>query len=289
VPAGWELFIASFQLNSGTITFYTRTAATSGGLSAATWIAVTNGQFIPNTAYAYIQYKAVLVSSADANPSIDSVTINWFISVTSSIRVASAFFNANRSYYLAAATYGSTVNNLVLKLEENGTWKIYKDVSINTFSFFFNDLYYGSQAGNTVLFNTGLTDLGAAITMDIRMPVKIIARKNNDLDDRVKILRDITARVIGTGATYEFYYSTDLGATWTLMADPTTGLTNFPTVNDGNPYAVRMVPVVAIGDPMASGRTLLIRVVDTSANSAQLRSLKARVWIREQEVLTHNG
>ena len=289
VPAGWGLFVPSYELNGGTATFYVRSAATSGAISGATWVAITPGTFIPVSVYEFIQYKIVVTSAPDEIPLIDSVTINWFILASIGLRVASAFNNSTRAYYLAVAKYGDITNTLLLKLEENGTWKIYSNLDITTMGFFFDELYYGSHAGNIVLFNSNMTDFGTPIVMDVRMPLKIRARKNNDLDDRVKILRDVTARVVGTGATYYFYYSVDLGATWVGMVDVTTGLQYFVTVNDGLPYAVRVVPQWTDGAAMASGRTLMIRVVDSSVNSAQLRSLKARVWVREQEVLTHNG
>ncbi len=287
-PAGWSLFIPEFvnlDLTNVTLTWSIRSGASQAALEAASYTAISPNAFINVTVAQWVQWKVVIVVGApDVQPVVEAVTLNWLITNQASIRVASLFFD--RKYYMAVATYGSTYNNVLYKYDHDNTWQRDEDLAINTFSLFFNDPYYGSSIdGKLILFLTATTDFGTNVTMDIRVPLKVSARQIGDLEDKVKILRDVTCTVLGTGATYLFYYSVDQGETWHLMQNVSNGLQYFTPANDSKRHFVRMVPVFTMYNVYASNRSILLRIVEASAFTSEVRALKAHLWIRGQEVV----
>lgn len=280
-PAGWDIFQSDFALNGGTVTFELRSASTLGGLTAATWYAVTSGNF-PSPSLPilqFVQWRVTLVSTAGNVPTIDSVTVNWFISqIQNSIRVASIFFD--RSYYLAAAEFGNTTNNLVLQYDQDGKWRIFRGLQIATLSYFFNQPYYGDAVeGRVRRFLDSSTDHGNAITM-------IVDTKAFDLayPDKTKILRKLYMQVTNTGGTYTPQFSVDDGTTWISMIQPETGLSYYASSSDGSKYTVRFVPNFALGQ-VTAGKDIKFRVTEATTNDAELHSLRAEVWLRAGEPL----
>jgi hypothetical protein len=281
IPTGWGLFVAS---GTGTISYFVRTATTAPGLSAASFVAVTNLDFITADVHRFTQWKVIITATADNLPVLSSVTINWFLGTGhQAIRVASLFFD--RTYFLATSLFGSDHNDILYKFDHQETWKRDEDIEIATLTLFFNVPYYGhSTDGYLVLFNNGATDLGDPIAMDIRFPVKVAARTPMDLDDKIKLLKDAIACVKGTGAAYSFFYSVDQGATWVSLYDVETGLTSYTPPADNKRYFVRLAPKADIGDH-PYGRVIWLRLTETSAFPSSLQSMKIHLLVRNQQVL----
>lgn len=277
-PAGWDIFQAQFAANGGTVQFFLRTASTLGGLTAASYIAISNGQFPTNAVLQFVQWKVIITSMANTVPTIDSVTINWFISTTSSIRVASLFYN--RSYYLAAAEYNQTTNNLMIVWDGEGNWRIYRGITANTMGFFFNDPYYGSSiVGKFIKFLQSTTDQGTPIEM-------IVDTKSIDFEDseHTKILRKLYLSGHNTGAAFQVSFSLDGGTTFYLMIDETTGLTTFTTSTSGTSFYRRFIPNFELGQPTA-GKEILFRIREATSAEVSFDGLKAEVWIRSGELV----
>lgn len=277
-PAGWDVFQAQFATNGGTVVFHMRTAATSGGLGAATFVTVTNGSFPTNTPLQFVQWRATLTSTADTVPTVDSVTVNWFIALVSSIRVASLFFN--RSYYLAAAEFNQTTNNIVLVFDGEGKWRTYRGVTINTFSLFFNDPYYGSSVeGRIVRFLSGATDQGSAIEM-------VAETKAIDFGDMEhnKVGRKVYLKGKNTGAVYSVFMSFDEGTTYNQMIDADTGLSTFTSSSSGSRFRRRFQLNFELGQATA-GKTVKIKVVENTTASAEIDEIKLEAWIRQGELV----
>lgn len=275
-PVGWELFQATVG-SLGTVTFKVRTATTSGGLAGATYVDVTNGAFIPATVNRWIQWKATLTSTDQNVATIDSVTINWFIQIVNSIRVASLFYN--RTYYLSAATFGSTTNNICFKMDEQNKFRIRSGEDIKTLSLFFNQPYAClSGSGQIVKWLTGTTFSAGNISMD----VQTAAINYNDLEHN-KILRKVYVQGKNTGATYTPQYSTDNGLTWKGMVNVDTGSMTFTTTSDGGLFTKRLMPVFASDN--ATGRTHIFRLLNSDAFACEVHSMKLEAWIRQGEPL----
>jgi hypothetical protein len=274
-PVGWELFQTAVG-SLGTATFQVRTAATSGGLGAAGWVTVTNGTYITATVLRFIQWKAVLTSTSDNVATVDSVTINWFISKTNSIRVASIFYG--RAYYLAAAEFGNTTNNIVFKLDEFNQWRVYRGLSIGTLTLFFNQPYYGSgTVGQIVKWLTSTTDSGTNIALDVQT-----AAVNYEDLGHSKILRKVRFVGKNTGATYTPQYSTDVGLTWKSLINPNNGSSTFTTTSDGGLFNIHVQPVFASDN--ATGITHIIRLQNSDAYACEIHSIKMDAFIRQGDL-----
>lgn len=279
-PAGWELFQTDFSVNGGTVLFEMRTAASVPGLTGATWFTVTNGAFITAPVNQYAQWRVTLTSHANQVPVVESVTVNWLIQDVASIRVASLFYN--KQYFLAAAEFGQTVNNLVFMYDENNTWKIFRGLNINTMGTFFNDAYYGSSTvGQMVkwLDPQILTDQGTNIELDVR--TKAFSHEIGD-ETKAKIVRQMVLKIVGTGATVAPFYSMDNGTTFIPMLDIETGLPYYESNNDGRLVTIRFS---ALSGTMTSGRTIMFRLHSEDENMVEIHSLRAKCWISPREVL----
>jgi hypothetical protein len=276
-PAGWDIFQAQFATNGGTVLFEMRSATTAGGLLSEPWTTVTNGQFPTVPVRKFVQWRTSLTSTSDAVPAVDSVTINWLVSTVQSIRVASIFFN--RSYYLAAAEFNQTSNNVVLVLDGDGNWRVYRGLNINTLGYFFGEPYYGSSLeGRFVKFLQGTTDQGANI--ELILDTKSIEFNN---PDHTKILRKVYLRGNNTGAVYEVMCSFDGGVTFYPLIDAVTGLTTFTTPANNLSFYRRFIPNFELGQKTA-GKQIMFRVRENSAAPVTLEGLKAEVWVREGEL-----
>jgi hypothetical protein len=277
-PAGWDIFQAQFAQNGGTVAFFMRSATTLGGLTAETFVAVTNGQFPAIPVQQFVQWKVIITSTSDAVPTVDSVTVNWFISQVSSIRVASIFYN--RSYYLAAAEFNQTANNLLIVFDGEGKWRIYRGINVNTLSLFFNDPYYGSATeGRIIRFLSGLTDQGAAIEM-------IVETKAIDFGDleHTKIGRKVYMKGKNTGAVYSLFMSFDEGTTYLPLIDVLTGLSTFTTSSDNKRFRRRFQLDFANGN-VTSGKTVKIKIVESTTAAAEIDEIKLEAWIRQGELV----
>lgn len=275
-PAGWDLFQTTF---SGGVTYQMRSATTIGGLTAATYFTVTNNTFPSSVPLnKYVQWKATLTSSANNIASVDDVTVAWLVNTTGSIRAASIFYD--KAYYLSVAEFGQTVNNVVLKFDSEGKWRIFRGMYINTFSFFFNDPYYGSsQVGRIVKFLPSSANTehdGSNIEFDVRT-------KAFDFGDssKRKVLVKVFVIGTGTGATYTPTFSTDGGTTFKSLVNQS-GSTSFTTTNDGAPFTERLVPGSATD---YNGQTILFRLYNNDSNECEIQEIQVQAWVREGDIL----
>lgn len=277
-PAGWDIFQAQFSTNGGTVLFEMRSATTLGGLTAESFTTVTNGTFPTIPVRQFVQWRVTLTSMSDAVPTVDSVTVNWFISQVSSIRVASIFYN--RSYYLAAAEFNQTTNNLVVVLDGEGKWRVYRNIFINTFSLFFNDPYYGNALeGRIIKFLSSTTDQGNAIEM-------VVESKALDFGDleRTKIGRKVYLKGKNTGAVYQLSMSFDDGSTYYPLIDVETGLSTFTTSTDNKRFRRRFQLDFTNGN-VTAGKTIKIKIVEGTTAAAELDALKLEAWMRQGELV----
>lgn len=278
-PAGWELFQATSSLNSGTVLFEMRTAASSGDLASASWTTVTNGAFITADVFQWAQWRVTITSHADEVPTVSDVTLNWLIQNVASVRIASLFYN--KQYFLAAAEFGQTANNIVFMFGEDSTWKVFRGLGVNTFGQFFNDAYYGSSTvGKLVkwLDASNTTDQGTNIELDLR--TKAFSHELGD-ETKSKMLRSLTLKLLGTGATLTPSYSLDAGNTWNGLVNPDTGLASVETSPDNHLAVYRFVPSSAT---TAMGRTIMLRLHNNDEWPVQVHSMRAKVWISARDV-----
>lgn len=274
-PAGWDIFQSDFSANGGSVVFEVRTASTVPGLTSATWVPVTSGAFITADPYQYLQYRATINSSANAVPVIASVTVNWLIQNVNSIRVAGLFYNGQ--YYIAAAEFGSSYNNIVFVYDENNTWKVFKGLNINTLGTFFTDAYYGSSIIGKMY--KMFQPVQSVIDMDVRS--KAFSHEIGD-ETKTKHLRKLVLKYKNTGCRITPSYSIDGGVTFFDMKDVTTGLSYIDTGTDGKIVLTRFVPN---GVTISSGKSIMLRLYNNDDKEVQIHSMRATCWINPRQVL----
>lgn len=281
-PAGWNIFSTSQQANGGTLQYQMRSGSSLIALSTATFFNVTPGLFPPTDVVPlqFVQWKVIITSTPNHVPQIESVTVSWFISLIASIRCASIFVEGR--YFTSAAQVGSLKNDIVFELDVYGYWRIHTGLDISTFSFFFEDPYYGSSdIGTLFKFLEGfLDDEANNIAIDIRTKAFDFSSKYGDESNHYKTLKVCTLNGTGTGAAYTLSYSVDNGVTFTDI--PTdTGSASFISLNDGKRFSQRFLINFDYGN-VVSGKTLMIRINTNDEFDIQITSLKIEAWIRKQ-------
>jgi hypothetical protein len=280
VPSGWGLFQDVSAQNGGTLTFYMRSAASSGALSAATYYVVSNGNFPdPNIVpLQFTQWKIIFVSQPNAVPTVDSVTVNWFLGNNQSpIRVASLFFN--KTYYLSAAENGQTVNNVVIVWDFEGNWRLFRGLNINSLSLFFNQPFYMDGIRKYIYsWLIPATGVGPGIAMDVRT-------KAFDAQDHEHLKNPRSLRVMGinTGTTIHAYYSIDRGTTWIEMLN-VNGVVGYTTTSDGSKFYEYFVPDYSLGNDL-SGVTIMFRVTSMDAFPCEILSIDPEIVVRSGKYL----
>ena len=279
-PAGWDIFLASFQTNGGSVSFEMRSATTLGGLTAATFFAVTNGEFpVAVTPLQFVQWKVIITSSDNDVPVVDSVTIQWFISIVNSIRPASVF--VDNQYYIALAELNQPTNNILLELDSDGKWRRHAGLAISTFSFFFNRPYFGLATVGTIRkFLEGLTDAGVAIEFDVRTKATDYSTQYQNHASKVKVVGEAILRGINTGASFQLSYSVDMGETFIPMLT-SSGSSTYVSGTDGKNFYVRFRPVWDGSNPI-DGRTIMYRIYSNDVNAVEINGLDAVAFLRLQ-------
>jgi len=273
VPAGWGLFQFQQVGTSGTVSFFFRTASTSGGLTSATFAAVTNGGYPTNTVLEFCQWKAVISATADNIPEVDSVTVNWLLTSGANVRAASLFFN--KSYYLSVATTGSTTNNTLIELDYEGNWRVHSGVTIGTMATYFNDAFYCDATNGKAYNGFQLpTDNGTPIVFDLRTKCFPFGD-----DEHLALPRACRIKGVNTGTTIHVYYSVDKGITWIEMLN-SSGSLGYATTNDMSAFNELFVPNFASGSP-TSGTTIMFRVVSSDAFKCQILKIRPTVYVRK--------
>lgn len=283
-PAGWDIFQASINANGGSVAFGMRSATTAiqltddvpAGPFVPAFVAVTNGLFptaVPLNEFT--QFVATITSSADMVPTIDSVTINWFISLGNSVRAASIF--SDKEYYCSLATYNSTVNNVLVKLDRDGKWRVWYGQSIGTLSYFFDEVFFGDASTAIVRkFLSGTTDHGNAIEMDVRLKAF-----DFETSTKSKVLRQVFVVFANTGATYDVSYSLDEGVTFLPLKDAQ-GATSFTLPSNNLQTSKRLVP---FGSNLNTGKSILVRIHENTTNVAQIIEVQLDAYTRAGDII----
>lgn len=283
-PAGWDIFQASVNANGGSVAFGMRSATTAiqltddvpAGPFVPAFVAVTNGLFPTSVPLnEFTQFVATITSSADRVPTIDSVTINWFISLGNSVRAASIF--ADKEYYCSLATYNSTVNNVLLKLDRDGKWRVWYGQSIGTLSYFFDEVFFGDASTAIVRkFLSGTTDHDNAIELDVRLKAF-----DFETSTKSKILRKVFVVFANTGATYDVSYSLDEGITFLPLKDAQ-GNTSFTVPSNNLQTSKRLVP---FGSNLNAGKSILVRIHENTTNVAQIIEVQLDAYTRQGDII----
>lgn len=279
-PAGWGLFQYAAALNGGAVSFFMRSAASAGAIPAATYYPVSNGAFPPAGVLPlqYVEWKILISSTANQLPTVDSITVNWFLGNNQSpIRVASLFFN--KTYYLAAAETGQTVNNVVIVWDQEGNWRLFRGININSLGLFFNQSFYiDAVRPNIYQWLIAPDGTGAGINMDVRT-------KAFDLGDYDHLKNPRSLRVMGinTGTTIHAYFSVDRGQTWIEMLN-VNGVIGYTTTTDGSKFYQYFVPNYDISQVVA-GVTIMFRVTSTDAFPCKILALEPELTVRSGKYL----
>lgn len=282
-PAGWDLFLSDYTTNGGTVAFEMRSATTSGGIPAATFYSVLPSEFptvvAPNQ---FTQWRVTITSADEDVPQVDSVTVQWFISSTNSIRPASIFTDGR--YYVSLAMVGSTTNNILLQIDLDGKWRRLSGLSIATFSFFFNRPYLGlATSGQIRKFLDGITDAGAAIEFDYRTKAFDYSTKYRDNASKVKVVGEVILNGVNTGATYQVFYSVDDGSFVPLYTN--SGASSYVSGTDGKDFYLRLRPLWD-GSNGISGRAIIYRVYSNDVFAVEVRGLEVTAFLRNQSPVT---
>jgi len=273
-PEGWDVLQVSSDLNGGTLSYEMKSAATSGGLGAASYVAVIPGTF-PNTVplNRWVQYRVSFTSEANKVPVVQSVTTNWFIKLQQSVRAASLFYF--RTYYACLAEYNNPTNNLMLVLDPNGNWRIHRDLNAATFGFFFQDPYYGDAVDGKI--KKLLGGINEVVKLDVRT-------KAFDFEDvtKAKILRQAYLVVGNTGATYRAFVSADQGQTFTPLVDAK-GLTVWQVPDDGGTgiTSKRLVPDWSTPTGF-TGKTLMLKITEETEKQASIQEIHVDAYVRDR-------
>lgn len=279
-PAGWDIFLADFSTNGGTVAFEFASSSAPGG--PFVFSSVTPGNFPTNAPFQYAQWRVTITSSDEDVPIVDSVTTQWFISSVSSIRPASIFTDGR--YYVSLAEVGETVNNILLELDLNGKWRRLAGLNISTFSFFFNRPYFGlGTAGRIRKFLEGFTDAGTNIVFDLRTKAfDFSTTQYDDHSNRLKIVGEIIIEGEDTGAVFTAFYSVDEGENFypllTNSGSTTFSLGRMPT---------RLKPDWNAGNPI-DGYTILYKIFNEDENEVQIDRIKVNALVREQKPVVTN-
>ncbi len=288
-PAGWNIFQISFIDNSvsSSVTVEMRSAASLGALPAAAYFSVTNGQ-IPTLVplNQFVQWRVTLNSETNLIPRVDDVTVNWFLVAAESIRVASLFFD--RRYYLAAAEFGETTNNLLVQLDSSGKWRRLEGLRVNTMGLLFNEPMFGDAVvAKFFRFLVGTDDDGGSINLEVRTRAfngKGTDERGNPVDDsdKLKILKEVIMTGKNTGASYVVDFSLDQGTTFTAMK-ASDGATTFVTSTNGQLFVERFRADNSFGN-LVTGTSVLVRVTNDDTKEVEIRKLRLRGFTRQGKI-----
>ena len=280
-PAAWDIFQVSYMSNGGTITFYMRSASTSGGISSATFFLVTPGSTPPSSVIPlrYVQWKIIITSSDGEVPEVNGVTVNWFIGSATNLRLASIFFNGR--YYLSAAELDQTFNSIIFEYDLDEKWRIHRDQKVGALSYYRSNSYFGDDLGNIYQWLTLFQDVGTNITSDIRFRAEDYSVQGLDNSEFLKTLDFMILQGVGTGASYQVWFSVDEGNTFTLL-DYEDGTTSFTSTNDGKNFYAKFTSNKSDGN-LLSGKTVMIRITNSDQFNINVIGIKSFAWAWEFE------
>ena len=224
-PAVWGNFDASYLLNGQTITWWLRSASSSGGITSATFVQQTPGT--PVTGVTLNQYIQVEVRITSTDPTELPIMEGFKVTTyTSTPILKPCAYVFNKEYGLNVADEGQSINNIVWRYIVHRQYL--SSNFVNTTGFFLKrtnkynnfyvvdeqDLWSGtSQSDGYVRINeTGYDDDGVAID-------SWFITKNAEQGVYENIFKRY---VVGykSDQSWTFSYSTDNGKTWTDITIP---------------------------------------------------------------------
>lgn len=218
----WKAYQSDENAASGSILHFYRTATTTAGLAAQSWIAITPGSdIISAVTDDCVQFKVELSSGDPARePSVDSVTINWITGTEGAISSEQLVHGIvwNGRYWTDVSERGEVANNLVLvrgRKTFNSPWQLKRDWHMLAL-FIFNDALYGGSSvdGKIYKLDTGYSANGSALDSYFETGDLV-----GDEPDFEKTVMQLVAdyELMGTNADYDLSVgiSIDRGVTWT--------------------------------------------------------------------------
>lgn len=218
----WKAYQADQQSVSGTILHFYRTATTTGGLSAKSWIAITPGSdIVSDVTDDCVQFK-VEMSSGDPSrePSVDSVTVNWITGTEGEINSQQLVHGIswNGRYWTDVSELGEDANNLMLirgRKTFDSPWQLKRDWHMLAL-FIFNDaLYAGSSTDSNIYkLDTGYSANGTALDSYFETG-DMVGDEPDFQKNIIQLIADYEK--MGDNAAYnlDVGVSVDKGDTWT--------------------------------------------------------------------------
>lgn len=181
VPTLWGKFESADSVNSQTLTYWMRSATTSGGVSGATWYQQTPGTLITSISlYQYVQVEVRFnTTNAVLYPSMQNFKITYYQVAELIKPCAYAYRN---EYCLNIADVGSTINNVMYKYNSKGYWEPKRTNKYNNIYFIDQtEIVSGtSQSDGYVRLNeTGTTDDGVPPTSWFTTKRILLGTNNN--------------------------------------------------------------------------------------------------------------
>lgn len=161
----WRLFDTVSDPKLQTLGFQVKTAATQGGLAAASYYPITPGAVVSATTNQWLKVKASMQTSLNyVTPYIDRVVANW---VTGSLQKSGVVaFPYKSRYWMSVSTSATTPYNNLTMVESKsplGSYTMF-DLPITAMTRWNNQLYAGIGGTDKIgLMDTGSTDDGATI------------------------------------------------------------------------------------------------------------------------------
>jgi hypothetical protein len=162
----WRLFDTVSDSKLETLGFQVKTAATQGGLAAASYYTITPGAVVSGTTNTWLKVKASMQTSLNyVTPYVDRVVANW---VTGSLQKSGVVaFPYKSRYWMSVSTSATTPYNNLTMVESKsplGSYTMF-DLPITAMTLWNNQLYAGIGGTDKIgLMDTGSTDDGATIT-----------------------------------------------------------------------------------------------------------------------------
>lgn len=219
-PTAWGSLDTTYVLNSQTVTWWMRSAATSGGIAAATWYQQTSG--FPVTATVTLaQYAQVEIrlntTLATQIPIMESFRVIWY---TGAKLLKPCAYILNKEYCLNVADVGQSVNNLLWRYNPSLGYFLPRTNKYNNVYFIDEGVLISgtsSSDGYTRLNEIGHTDDGVAIDC-------WFITKNVEQGSFYNLFKMYFVNY-KADQSWTLSYSTDNGNTWTDLTIPASGVT----------------------------------------------------------------
>lgn len=156
-------FTATDDTDSGTIAYFLRTATTEGGLSAASYVALTKDSQITASINPWIQFKATFtITAATQDPTLSNAIIAWDEGTL--VRTFGIVDSDHRLMWSVAEGTNTVPNATYIYDPRFASWLRYA-VPFDAPAKVGDSIYFGNpSSGNVYNWPSGDTDNGAAIT-----------------------------------------------------------------------------------------------------------------------------